>query len=484
MKKSFANRPAATTVTGRSPVQCARAPLRARSMSCVALLALGLGAAPALRAQNAAKLGTELTPAGADPTASASGIPAWALPDPMLAGWSYGKRRLDFFKYKGDKPGYTIDASNVDKYADRLSPGQVQVVKSIKGYKMDVYPTRRTCGMPDFAAENTKKNVGFAKISADGALQEAYVPGIPFPVPQNGAEAMWNAKVRYRGVGLDMRNYATMVSPRKGSNEWIKAVNDLSVFMPWGAAKAGSLFSKTNQVEGMLFFQYASPPALAGQGSVITSYASQPNEAFYYFPGQRRVRRMPAYGYDSPQIGMENQTTIDESYVFSGPLDRFDWKLAGKKEMIVPYNSLAIFDFGAKLEDVMQPDFVAQKSRRYELHRVWVVEATVKSGMRHMAPKRQFLIDEDSWNLVGATDYDAQGHVVKVREGFSIPVFELGACDSVAFVQYNLPDGRYLADATPIGAGVDFHWMVEPGNNPRMKADFYTSDNLRAISER
>lgn len=461
---------------------------RANGLRCAGSLAaatLLAAAAWPVMAQNAAKLGTaEFTPAGADPSSSASGIPAWVAPDAALPGWSYGKKRLDFFKYKGDKPLYTIDASNVDKHADKLSAGQAQVVKTVKGFRMDVYPTRRTCGMPDFAVENTKKNVGFAKLSAEGALQEAYVPGIPFPVPQNGAEAMWNAKVRYRGVGLEMKNYASLVSPRKGSTEWLSAVNDLSVFYPWGAAKAGTLFSKVNQVEGMMFFQYTSPAALAGQGSMITGYAAQPSEVFYYFPGQRRVRRMPAYGYDAPQIGYENQLTVDESYVFAGPLDRFDWKLVGKKEMVVPYNVLALFDFTAKREEVMQPDFVAPSHRRYELHRVWVVEATVKNGMRHVAPKRQFLIDEDSWNLVGATDYDAKGQVVKVREGYLIPVFELGACDTMAYAQYNLPDGRYAVDAEPIGAGVDFRWLTDAAGNPRMKADFYTGDNLRAVSER
>lgn len=451
---------------------------------CMAALVMLLGVAHESHAQ-ATKLGSELTASGADPSGTPDGIPAWAAPNPMLPGWAYGKKRVDFFRYKSDKPVYTIDAGNVDQYADKLSPGQLQVVKTVKGYKMDVYPSRRTCGTPDFAAENTRKNVGFAKLAADGAsLQEAYVPGIPFPIPQNGAEAMWNAKMRYRGIGVEMRNYTSMVSARKGAGEAIKAVNDLTVFVPGGAAKAGGLFSKANLVEAMLFFQYTSPPALAGQASMITAYSGQPIEAFYYFPGQRRVRRMPSYAYDSPQIGYENQVTVDEAYVFSGPLDRFDWKLVGKKEMIVPYNALGMFDFTAKLDDVMQPDFIAQQNRRYELHRVWVIEATVKSGMRHLAPKRQFLVDEDSWNLLGATDYDAQGRIFKVREGYSIPVFELGVCDSIAFAQYNLVDGRYVVDGDPIGAGVDFRWFTEPGNSPRMRVDFYTAESLRAVSER
>ena len=71
---------------------------------------------------------------------------------------------------------------------------------------MPVYPSRRTCGVPDFVAENTKKNLGFAKMSADGtALADAYTPGVPFLEPKTGAEAMWNAKMRYRGVGMELR---------------------------------------------------------------------------------------------------------------------------------------------------------------------------------------------------------------------------------------------------------------------------------------
>lgn len=70
---------------------------------------------------------------------------------------------------------------------------------------MDVYPTRRTCSAPDFVAENTRQNVGFAKLDASGvALEEAHVPGVPFPMPTTGAEVMWNMKLRYRGVGVEI----------------------------------------------------------------------------------------------------------------------------------------------------------------------------------------------------------------------------------------------------------------------------------------
>lgn len=425
-----------------------------------------------------------LTPSGAEQAGTASGIPEWQAPQPALPGWTYGQPRKDFFQYKNDMPLFSIDASNVEKYATQLNPGQVALVKSVKGYSMPVYPSRRTCGVPDFVAQNTQKNIGFAQVNdKDNSLIDAHLPGFPFPAPKTGAEAMWNAKLRYRGVGLEQYSLIVSASPRKGSSDWIKITADQYTYYPWGI-KGGTTFADVSRVEAMLYFSFLQPAAMAGQAATFTSAADKPAEAYYYFPGQRRTRRMPSYSYDAPQLGYENQYNIDESYVFAGLMDRFDWKLIGKQELIVPYNALGMYDFKAKYEDVMQPDFVAATQRRYELHRVWVVEATVKAGMRHSAPKRLFYIDEDSWSLVGAVDYDAQGNISKVREGEVIPVFETGSCDSYAFIQYNLSSGRYVMDGSPLASGKDIKWIVDGAGNPHMKANFYNPENLRAMSER
>ncbi len=433
---------------------------------------------------DAAKLGKELTPVGAEKGANKDGsIPAWAGNEPQASGWSYGKSRAEAWKHKGDKPLYTIDASNVDKYAAQLSPGQVQLIKQSKGYKMDVYPSRRTCANPDFVVENTKKNATTAKIGADGwSLKEAMVPGIPFPLPKTGTEAMWNVKMKYAGVGFEYPTLYTALSPRPGSSDWIAATSTQTYYFPWGK-KGATALSSLPPVEYFTYFSYKSPTALAGQSLAITNYLDKTNEVFYYFPGQRRVRRMPTYAYDAPQIGFENQYTMDEPRMFNGTIERFDWKLVGKKELIVGYNAFGMYDPNVKFNDVAKDDGVASANRRYEQHRVWVVEATVKQGVRHVAPKRTFYIDEDSWAIVVAEDYDAQGKLWKLREGFVIPVYETGSCDNPAFVQYNLVDNRYLVDQSSLGAGKDMRWFVE-ANDPKLKEGFYTSDNLRAISER
>lgn len=436
------------------------------------------------QAQSADDLSKALTPMGAERAANKDGsIPAWA-PEKQDEGWAWGKVRKDHWKYRNDKVLYTIDASNVDKYADKISPGQVALIKQTKGYRMDVYPTRRTCSVPDYVAENTRKNVGFAKMNANGwVIEDAVVPGIPFPMPKNGSEAMVNTSLRYRGVAAEYKGGSTMVSPRKGSTDWIDYGYDQTLYWPW-ATKGSRKLSEVGYTRSHSSFSYTSPAALAGQAAVLSdAFDKSGVEAFYYFPGQRRVRRLPTYSYDAPQIGFENQYAVDELQVFVGAMDRFDWKLVGKKELVVPYNSLGMYDFTAKKQDVMGQDFISPKNRRYELHRVWVVEATVKQGVRHLSPKRTYYLDEDSWNPVLAEDYDGQGKLWKVREGYLIPVFELGACDVSAFAQYNLPDGRYLLDFHAVGTGTDVKWYLEP-TGPRQKSNFYTSESLRAVSER
>ncbi len=461
----------------------ARLAVRGGRLLAAAICAIAT-AGPALGA-DAALLDKNLTPSGAERAANKDGsIPAWQGAEPAMPGWSWGKPRLDYWSHKGDKPLFSIDAGSADKYADKLSPGQLAMLKQIKGYRMDVYPSHRSCGVPDFVAANTKKNVELAKLGADGwSLKEAMVPGYPFPMPGSGVEAMLNAKMRYRGVGVDYKNVITAVSPRPGSDEWIKAGSEQTVFIPSGV-KGSTLLSKLSPLEFFVYFAFNNPTALAGQALAITQYLNQAeNETFYYFPGQRRVRRMPSYSHDSPQVGFENQYTLDEPQVFNGALDRYDWKLVGKKEVYVPYNAFGAYDFRAKFEDVALRNFIEPGHRRYELHRVWVVEATVKAGMRHSAPRRTFYLDEDSWALLLADDYDGQGKLAKVREGFQIPVYETGSCDVMGFVQHNLAEGRYVVDSTTIGAGKDIQWVTEP-NGPRYKASFYTSDNLRAISER
>ena len=417
---------------------------------------------------------------------AADAIPEFSGPALPEAGWTYGKVRGEHWKHRGDKPLFSITAANISQYADKLAPGQAALFQQKPDYRMDIYPTRRDCGHPDWVQANTKANAGKAKLDSSGNFMEsAVLPGIPFPNPASGAEVLWNYELRYRGVGIHWPKTTTAVSPRPGSSDWIATKGPQYTFFPWGAKGQNSPDINGGLHYG-IFFAYNEPPALAGQGIVQRySLKSASAETYYYFPGQRRVRRMPTYQYDAPQIGFENNYALDEPWLFNGPIDRFDWKIVGKKEVYVPYHNFDVYNYKTEFRDVAQDKYINPDKRHYELHRVIVVEGTAKPDVRHVAPKKVMYFDEDSFLAVLGEDYDAQGRLWKVREGYSIPVWELGgACDVEAFVQYDLMNGRYVFDQAALGSPQDIQWMSEAGTDTHFNDGFYSSESLRAASER
>ncbi len=433
------------------------------------------------------RLGKDLTPAGGEAAGNKDGtIPAWEGEAPPLPGWSSGKVRAEYWKYKDEKAQFSIDASNVDKYADKLSPAQIYRIKNTAGYRMDVYPTHRNCTLPDFVQENTKAGAAKSKIGADGwSLADAVLPSVPFPFPQSGVEAMWNYLTRYQGLASEWQPGAhSYLSPRPGTTEGVVYTWNQLNYYPWAAKGQHSPHDFGGMANGT-FYSIVEPIALAGQALVQRYYFDKDSEPFYYFTGQRRVRRLPAYAYDAPLMGFENNYPSDEMMLFYGNPDRFDWKVVGKKEVYLPYNGFAMTNFNATLPQVFGPQFINPEYRRYELHRAWVVEGTVKQGMRHTAPKKVFYLDEDSWVIALGEDYDGEGKLWRLLEDPVLPVWETHSCISGPETHLvDLINGRYVADMVIIGSGKDLAFYTDPGEDRRLRDDFYSADSLRALMER
>lgn len=428
----------------------------------------------------------DLTATGADASANKDEtVPAVDSSSSIAGGWSAGKNRVDFWKYKGEKPLFVIDASNVEKYADKLTPGQSALVKQNKGYTMPVYASHRDCVLPAYVQSNTKAAAGKATIGPDGwSLQNAMLPGVPFPQPKSGIDAMWNFLTRYQGAGIEWPDGYTVVSPSPGQNNRIDVRWKQMYYFPW-AKKGQPAPMSNNELLVGAFYGYNTPAALAGQAVVNRFYFKDDSESYYYFTGQRRVRRLPSYAYDAPLIGFENQYTVDQSTNFTGLPDRFDWKLLGKSEIYVAYNAFGMLDSKTSATEGAQDRFVNPNNRRYELHRVWVVEGTVKAGMRHVMPKKMLYLDEDSWIAVAGDDYDSQGKIWKVKELPAIPIAELGgACVGDQLVMYDLNSNRYVADGLVFGASKDLRFFEDGADNPFLRDDFYTMQNLQQQSSR
>ena len=451
----------------------------------VSLVTMAVCSGNALAANEFERLGKDLTPVGAEKAGNRdNSIPAFAGSEPTPPGWSFGKLRKDYWQHKAEQPLFVVDASNADKYADKLTPGQIALLKTNKGYTMPVYPTHRTCGMPDFVEQNTKSAAGKAKIGKDGwSLETAVLPSVPFPVPTKGIEAMWNWLLHYEGMGRDYPAGLTYLSPRAGDANPIVTRWRAHYFSPWARKGQFSTTDFQSLVAGA-YYTYVQPIALAGQATVSRQYYDKQMDTFYYFPGQRRVRRMPTYAYDTPLMGYENQYAVDQTWIFNGNPDRFDWKIVGKKEVYVPYNSFDMQRFNAKISEAVGERAVNPAMRRYELHRVWEIEGTVKAGLRHSTPKKTIYLDEDTWMATVGDDYDAQGRLWKHKENYIAPQWEVGVCGINSYVQSDLVTGRYILDMSVFEGGQDMHLFTPESTDSRLKESWYTGENLGAISER
>ncbi|AUN30334.1 DUF1329 domain-containing protein [Niveispirillum cyanobacteriorum] len=391
-------------------------------------------------AQSAADLGKTLTPMGAIKAGNADGtIPEWTggITKPP-ANWQPGTIEVDPFPE--DKVKFTITAANMAQYEDKLPEGLKALLKRYPSYKMNVYPTRRSASYPDRIYKETIANATRAKLADGGNGVEGAKEGVPFPIPKEGVEAVWNHLLRYRGEATE-RNVGQVNPQTDGSYTLIMLHEQVKYLYqaPGGAPANTSLY----------FLQEVTSPArLAGEILLVHETINQvkePRSAWTYNPGQRRVRRAPNVAYDNPGTASDGLRTTDNFDVYSGAPDRYDWKLIGKKEMYVPYNSYKLHSKDTKYDDIVKPGHINQDLARYELHRVWVVEATLKQGTSHIYAKRRFYIDEDSWQILVADHLDARGEMWRVAESHPVNYYSMPTFWSTLDALYDLQSGRYTA---------------------------------------
>jgi hypothetical protein len=171
----------------------------------------------------------------------------------------------------------------------------------------------------------------------------------------------------------------------------------------------------------------------------------EPRRAWVYNAGRRRVTRAPNVAYDNPGTAADGQRTSDQFDMFNGAPDRYEWTLVGKKEMLVPYNSYKLHAKGVKVGEILKPNHINPDLTRHELHRVWVVDAKLKPGTSHLYSRRTFYIDEDSWQILAADQYDGRGQLWRVSEAHCINYYDVQAFWSTLEVHHDLQNGRYLA---------------------------------------
>ena len=239
-----------------------------------------------------------------------------------------------------------------------------------------------------------------------------------------------------------MRNATEAVVQRNGAYALVAAQQEILF-------KFYENQGNVDPADNILFYYLSfvkSPARLAG-GAVLVhetlDQAKDMRQAWAYNAGQRRVRRAPNLSYDAPIAASEGIRTADSTDIYNGNPDRYDWKLIGKKEIYIPYNNYKVNHPSVSYKELLQAGHINPAFTRNELHRVWVVEGTLRSGARHVYAKRRFYLDEDSWQIVLTDEYDSRGELWKVSMAYLKSYYELPAIWTVLDVYCDLQGRRY-----------------------------------------
>ncbi|MES2148974.1 MAG: DUF1329 domain-containing protein [Pseudomonadota bacterium] len=402
-------------------------------------LAVASGAWAGTSAADIERLGKDLTPTGAEKAGNKDGtIPSWEgglAKTP--AGYNPATGYVDPFA--GDKPLYTITAANMAQHKDKLAPGQMEMLKRFPGYKLNVYTSHRTAAYPQGVYDAVKAEAGKAELAPGGnGVQGVARSTVPFPLPKTGVEVIWNHIMRHRG-GSVLRYTAEFPVQANGSFTPVTRTETVAFASAMDKPEPNRLLYYLGAITG--------PSSVAGEALLVIDPIDQVKEsrqAWIYNPGQRRVLRAPDVAYDTPGSGSDGLRTTDDYDGFNGSPDRYDWKLVGKKEMLISYNNYKLASKSVKYADIVRPGHLNQDLVRYEPHRVWVVEATLKKDKRHIYAKRVFYIDEDSWQIAHADAYDGRGELWRVHELDAIQAYDAPTLWFTAEVFYDLQARRYL----------------------------------------
>ncbi len=392
----------------------------------------------AISADEAKLLGTTLTKIGAEKAGNADGsIPEYTggnISPPASYEKGSGLRPNP---YSDEKRLLSIDAKNMDKFKDNLTEGTKGLMKKYPSFRIDVYPTHRSVAFPKFVEDNTIKAAQTANLSDENlSLNDAHA-AFPFPIPKSGIEVMWNHQVRYYGFHTETL-IDTFVTNSAGRNVLVNTGDNWIEIPYWNESDdTGQYFKIRTDIRA--------PNRRAGEKILAIdpiNYSKNDRRAWQYLPGQRRTRLAPDIAYDTPDTTVAGQATYDDLFIYNGRMDRYDYKLVGKKEIYIPYNAYTA-TYGTKSDELLGSNHLAPDFVRWELHRAWVVEATLKPGKRHLYHKRIFYVDEDSWTALASDQFDRSGALYRTNFALMAPSYELPAPNALTQVLYDLIANTY-----------------------------------------
>jgi len=410
---------------------------------------------------------------GAEAEGGANGsIPAWDGGRSIVL--KPGTSRGDVFA--DDRPILSISMKNLDEHAAQLSDGTKALMRKYpESYRIDVYPTRRTAAAPQAVYDGTVRNATQARLveSGSGRVPEDAFGGIPFPIAKSGEEAMWNHRLRWRGYAFQ-RDFGNYLVTADGQRVVVDG-GRFDVQQPYYDMTGSA--SRFAGEYALLRITSGEPPDRKGVGYVERDNVNaDKNGSWAYLPGQRRVRKLPNACCDTPLPSSAQFLASDEPDVWDGRMDRFDWKLVGKVEMYVPYNTNA--SLRPAVETLIGRSHLNPDHVRWELHRVWVVEATLAEGKRHSMVRSRYYLDEDTWMALLGDRWNADGKLARTLWALPLWLPDVPAVAAVTSGAYDLLTGTWIAMSVLNGKREPYK-MVPPFADAHFTPDALAGEGVR-----
>ena len=347
------------------------------------------------------------------------------------------------------KPGDVITTDNAYKVAELLSPGNYQLVRG--GMQLRIVPTDRLEWPPPFRSA-TEKYSSQVQLTPDGALT-GYVAGQPFPLldpndPQMATKVMWNYSFRpLYSDDIDMR-YPEVATFARNSTGWPLSYYTVAHFAFYnniGRIEVPPIPTDPDAVSSGLryrfgFFPFLEPTSMRGYGMVRERYIDPKREdnVWVYSPGTRKLRResaglmadstgaLPGFGggggsgFGSGAGGgagaaaYANTIDPDSYFGFSAKIEDFNYRFLGERQMLASVH--------AEHSPAPQCPFDGGRTicpENWEMRNLYVIEATVKSGLGTTIPKRILYIDSEGWFVTASDQYDRDGKLWKTIATFN-----------------------------------------------------------------
>ena len=447
--------------------------LMAFTALCVGFSGLVQAKVPASEAE---RLGKDLTPVGAVRAGNPSGvIPPWTGGQSTPpADWQRGD--IEVSPFPDDEPLFVIHRSNLDLYRDKLTDGHIKMLEQYApDFVMPIYKTRRSAAYPERVYEKSRENALTAELVPNGNGVTNAIMTSPFPIPQNGLEVVWNHILRYRGEEISFRSSSATPQINGSFNQ---VVNEYDYFIAY--SREGANLADIDNKIFYLKTNTIAPSNLAGTITLVHETLDQvrsPRLAWRYDTGSRRLRRSPNLAYETDLPNSSSLRAVDQKDMYNGAPNQYDWELKGRREIYVPYNAYKMHASGVRPENIIRPRHVNQDLTRYELHRVWVVEAKRRIGISHIYDRRVFYVDEDSWQVLVTEEYDKDGNLWRVSEAHNISFYSEPVFWTTMEMTYDLKAERYYIDGLDDGfPAYDF--------NPGFRGDQFSASAARRDAQR